>query len=107
MQLGNNDNQRLQEAKRNVRRLKIFYIHLVGYIVLVALLCYNLYIVEGPYKNNIISLNLSILVSWTVFILLHAWRVFKERKIFKKSWEDKKIASYLEKDEIEETKMWE
>ncbi|MDG4716313.1 MULTISPECIES: 2TM domain-containing protein [Winogradskyella] len=101
------DKERLLKAQKRVRHLKLFYIHFAGYLVVVALLLYNLYIVEGAYKNNIISLNLSVLVLWTVAILLHAWKVFKENKVFKKSWEDKKMASYLAEEEIEETKMWE
>ena len=107
MESHNAKEQKLLSAKKRVRQLKLFYIHFVGYLVVVALLLYNLYIVEGAYKNNIISLNLSILVLWTVAIVLDAWKVFREKKVFKESWEDKKIASYLEKDETEETKMWE
>lgn len=96
----------LLKAQKHVRRIKLFYIHFAGYLVVMVLLLYNLYIVEGEYKNDIISLNLSVLVLWTVAILWHALKVFKERKVFKKSWEEKKIASFLEKDDAEETKMW-
>ncbi len=104
--MNNQEEYRLVQAKKSVRRLKLFYIHLAGYIVVVALLSYNLYIVQGEYKNNIISLNLSVLVAWTVFICIHGWRVFKERKVFNKGWKDKKIQAFLNKEDIE-TKMWE
>jgi hypothetical protein len=107
MESDNTEEQKLQKAKKHVRRIKLFYIHFAGYLIVMVLLLYNLYIVEGEYKNNIISLNLSVLVLWTVAILWHALKVFKERKVFKKSWEDKKIASYLVKDDADETKMWE
>ena len=107
MEPHNNEEQKLLNAKKRLRRLKLFYIHFVGYLIVVALLVYNLYIVEGVYKNDIISLNLSVLVLWTMAIIIHAWKVFKEKTVFRKSWEDKKIASYLEKDETEKTKMWE
>lgn len=107
MESHNTEEQKLLKVKKHLRQVKLFYIHFAGYLVVLALLLYNLYIVEGEYKNNIISLNLSVLVLWTVAILWHALKVFKERKVFKKSWEDKKIASYLEKDDAEETKMWE
>lgn len=99
--------KQLLEAKKYIKRVKLFYIHLAGYLVLVGLLVYNLLIVQGIYKNNIISLNLSVLVLWTVAIVLHAWKVFKERKVFNKSWEDKKMKLYLDKKDTEETKMWE
>lgn len=79
------EKQQFLKAKRQVRSLKLFYIHLAGYLVLVGLLVYNLLIVQGIYKNNIISLNLSVLVLWTVAIAIHAWKIFKEQKVFKQS----------------------
>jgi hypothetical protein len=99
--------QYLIEAKKSAKRHMIFYVHLVGYFIVVALLLYNLYIVEGPYKNNIISLNLSVLVAWTVFIILHGLAIFKGRKIFKASWEEKKIEEFLNEDDEVEMKLWE
>ncbi|WP_400079840.1 2TM domain-containing protein [Winogradskyella sp. R77965] len=105
----NIDEQRLLvKAKRKVRRVQIFYLHLAFYIIVVALLLFNLYIIEeGPYKNNIIALNLSILVAWTVFIIIHGLNVFKEKRIFKKSWEDKKVQEFLEKENDVKTTTWE
>ncbi|MDY2588120.1 2TM domain-containing protein [Winogradskyella aquimaris] len=107
MESDNSKEQQLLEAKKHIRRVKLFYIHLAGYLVVVALLLYNLYIVEGTYTHTIISLNLSVLLLWTVAMFINYWRVFKERKMFNKSWENKKIKSYLDKKDIEETKMWE
>ena len=97
----------LQEAKKSIRRLKLFYIHLAGYIVAIGLLSYNLYIVAGPYKDNIIALNLSLIGAWTVFILIHAWNIFKGKKVFNKKWEEKKIKDFLEENEETETTLWE
>jgi len=94
-------------AKKKVRRLRLFYIHLAGYIVFVALLLYNLYIVSGPYKNNIISLNLSIIGVWTVIIVIHGLNIFKGKQIFKKRWEDKKTEEFLKEKEEQETTLWE
>lgn len=105
--MDNKKEQYLIEAKKSAKRNMIFYVHLVGYFIVVALLLYNLYIVEGPYKNNIMSLNLSILFAWTVFIIIHGLTVFKGRKIFKKSWEEKKIEEFLNEDDEVETKLWE
>ncbi|MTE27662.1 2TM domain-containing protein [Winogradskyella ouciana] len=104
MQMNNDEKQRI--AKKKVRRLKLFYIHLAGYIVMLVLLSYNLYIVEGPYKNNIISLNLSIIVAWTVFIGIHGFKVFKDRTLFNKNWENKKLKKFAQEEETEK-KMWE
>ncbi|MBF8149424.1 2TM domain-containing protein [Winogradskyella sp. F6397] len=102
----NEEKQQLIRAKNKVRRIKLFYIHLACYLIAVALLLYNLYIVAGPYKNNIISLNLSVIVAWTVFIIIHGLNVFKNKKLFKKSWEDRKTEEFL-KNKEKETTFWE
>lgn len=102
------ENQRLINAKKNVRRIKLFYIHLAGYMVMTALILYNFYIIEeGPYKNNIISLNLSIIVVWSVFIVIQGLVVFKGKHIFKKSWEDRKTEDFLKAKEEEKATFWE
>ncbi|WP_430467766.1 2TM domain-containing protein [Winogradskyella ouciana] len=106
MEIPEDKEQRILQAKKKVRLLKLFYIHLAAYIVFVALLSYNLYIVEGSYKNNIISLNLSIIVAWTVFIVIHGFKVFKDWTLFNKNWEDKKLRKFAPKEETEK-KMWE
>jgi len=90
------------KAKEKVRQIKIFYMHLVGYIIVVMLLSYNLYIVEGEYKNFFIWLDLIFLVSWTIFIIVHGWVVFKGR-IFKRSWEERKIQEFMDKDKKKKT----
>ena len=96
------------KAEQKVRKLWWFYIHLVGYFVVVALILLNFYVIEeGPYKNNIISLNLSVLVAWTVIIIIHGVKIFKGKQIFKKSWEDKKIDGFLKEETEEETTFWE
>jgi len=93
------------EAKKKVNKLKIFYIHLAGYIVVVGLIIWNFLIIEeGEYKNAIIWLNCSTIVVWGIVIIIHAWNTFKGRILFKKSWEDKKIKEYMEADD---TKTWE
>ncbi|WP_178987900.1 2TM domain-containing protein [Winogradskyella schleiferi] len=100
------ERQCLENAKKKVRRLRLFYIHLAAYFVFVALLLYNLYIVSGPYKDNIISLNLSIIGVWTVIIIVHGFKIFNEKRMFKKSWEDKKVEKFL-KEKDEKTTFWE
>jgi hypothetical protein len=102
------DQQRLIRARKKVRQVQIFYLHLVLYFIVVGLLLWNFYILEdGPYKNNIITLNLSVLVGWTAFIILNAVIVFKGKQLFKKSWEDKKINEFLKDKTSEESTFWE
>lgn len=98
-------NKSYLRAKEKVRNIKIFYMHLVGYIIFVALLSYNLYIVEDGYKDFFIWFNSIFMVSWTIFIAIHAWNVFKGRIFFKKSWEDRKLKEYMDMDQ--DKKRWE
>jgi len=88
-------------AKEKLRNLKIFYMHLVGYIILVMLLVYNLYIIDAnnKYADFFTWFNSIIIVAWTIFIALHAWNVFKGRLFFKKNWEERKLNEYMEKEE--------
>lgn len=108
MKLDKADKKRYITAKEKVQKLKIFYLHLILYIIVVALISYNFYImVEGPYTNNITALNISVLVLWTLVICIHAWIVFKGKPLFKKDWEHKKIEKILKEDEKVENNFWE
>ena len=89
------------EAKKKVYNVKVFYIHLVGYFVVVALLLYNLYVMEGPHKDFFFWFDIIILLGWTAFISIHGWHVFKGRILFKKEWEQRKIQEYLEKEGVQ------
>lgn len=104
MSLEKNTKEDYLKAKKKVYHIKIFYIHLVGYLILVALLLYNLYIMEGPHKDFFFWFDIIILVSWTAFIIIHGWHVYKGRIVFKKKWEDRKMREYLDKENI---KRWE
>ncbi|OUR93372.1 hypothetical protein A9Q87_05360 [Flavobacteriales bacterium 34_180_T64] len=109
MKLNKEEEKRFVDAKNKVKRIKNFYLHLALYSIVVALLLYNLYIIQGPYTDVITGLNISIMVLWTVIISIHAWSVFRGRLLFKKSWEDKKIEKILKEKEKEnvETTFWE
>lgn len=108
MEQNNNQKQRLEQAKKRVRIVKLFYIHFAGYLVFAALLIYNLYIVEEHYRKVITVLNLSILFIWTIFIIIHGLRAFRGRLLFKKDWEQKKMEDFLkDEDKEEEITFWE
>lgn len=93
------------KAKKKVDKLKVFYIHLAGYIVVVGLIVWNFLIIEeGPYKASIIWLNCTTIIVWGIFILIHAWTTFKGRFLFSKKWEDKKVKQFMEEDN---TTLWE
>ncbi|WP_406683052.1 2TM domain-containing protein [Seonamhaeicola sp. MEBiC1930] len=98
------------KAKEKVRHIKMFYYHLALFIVVLILLSINfLYLDENnPYSEFFILFNSIIIVVWTILVILHGRWALKGKKLFKKSWEDKKIKEYLDKQEEEkETTLWE
>lgn len=108
MKLNKDKEKQLSRAKDKLRRLKIFYIHLAFYCVVVALISLNFYVLEeGPYSANITALNITVLVLWTAFIGIHAWSTFKGRSLFNKRWEDKKIEKILKEEDKDKTTIWE
>ncbi|WP_111683587.1 2TM domain-containing protein [Winogradskyella tangerina] len=103
------EQEKYLKAQQILRRTRLFYLHLVGYIIVVLLILLNFYVLEdGPYKNTITALNLSILWAWTVVIIIHGVDVYRRRRsFFKRSWEDKKTEEYLKTQNKAEDNLWE
>ena len=102
------EKDRYLRAQRILKRRRIFMIHFAGYIVGIALIALNFYVLEeGPYKGTITALNLSIVGVWTVFIIIHGIDVYRKRSLNKLSWEEKKTEELLKKTEDHETQLWE
>lgn len=108
----NNESKQVYfKAKEKVNHVKIFYVHLVGYLIAVGLMGYNIYYIHiytSKYTNFFTWFNSIFIVAWTVFIVLH-WRwAIKGKTFFSKGWEAKKAKKYIEKQSTkEETTMWE
>lgn len=103
-----NKKERYTKAKEKVRHIKIFYYHLVGYFVVVALLLYNIYILDenNSYSDFFLWFNSIMILAWTVFIILHGMWALKGKTFFSKKWEDKKAKEFLNQEE-KETTLWE
>ncbi len=97
------------KAKEKVRHVKIFYLHLVGYIIAVGLMLFNIYILDdnNPYADFFLWFNSIMILTWTVFIVLHGRWALSGKTFFSKSWEDKKAKEFLDKQNKEETTIWE
>ncbi len=93
------------KAKKKVRQIKIFYLHLAGYAIGVGLLIWNIYIASGPYANFFTWFNTIFIIAWSIFIIIHGWSTFKGRLFFKEKWQEKKMEEFMK--EHNETKMWE
>ena len=100
-----NNSKKYVRAREKVRQLRVFYVHAVGYVIVVGLLVWNLCIVSGPYADFFTWFNTIFIIAWTIFILLHGWNVYKGRLFFKEKWEERKTQEFMK--EQNETIMWE
>jgi hypothetical protein len=108
METDHEKKQHYLRAKKKVRNIQLFYIHLAAYLLVVTFILINLYTIESEeLKRTVTGVNVSSLILWAVFIALHGRRVFKGKILFKKSWEERKIHEILEENEEEETTLWE
>ena len=107
MEILSNSNQQIQYeiAAKRVKRIKGFYIHLLIYITV------NLYIVYfniqnlKPSESYFQFHNFATAFFWGIGLVAQAGSIFGPDLFFGKSWEEKKIKQYMEKDK-QETKKW-
>lgn len=81
-----------QEAKNMVEKLKGFYVHLIVYILVNAML---LVINTVTYSDG--WWNIYPLLGWGIGLTAHAISVFGFGRFFSKEWEKRKIDEYLKK----------
>lgn len=88
------------EAKARLNKLKGFYHHLFWYIAV------NVFIVTMVYINseNIDDFwnygTFSTAFFWGIGVVFHAVCVFGKNLIFSKSWEERRIKEYMEKNKF-------
>ena len=87
-----------QEALQRVKKIKGFYSHLLVYIVInLMIVIVNIQALsdgESYFKLE----NFFTAFFWGIGLLAHALSTFMPHWIFGKSWEDKKIREFMEKD---------
>ncbi len=90
---------RYLEAKKQVKEIKGFYIHLLVYLVV------NLFIIFGILsKVKFEEINLWMFSNWLfwgVGLFFHGYSVFGKNLVFNKGWEERKIREIMEKDKNE------
>lgn len=91
-------------AQKKLRALKNFYIHLCIFLIVNMInILMVLVVLKDRNENFWIWLASTVLVTWSIVIIIEGWSIFGSRMLFKKSWEDRKIKEYMEEDE----KIWE
>ncbi len=87
-------NKKYIEANKKVKSLRRFYIHLFIFLIVNIVLLFNLIMLEKDESlNTFVWLILNIMVTWSVGLIIHAWRVFDGKILFSKAYEDRKYRS--------------
>jgi hypothetical protein len=90
-------------AKKRVKELKGFYIHLAVYLVINAFITVNK-VIKNVYDGETIGQAISdfgtfaVWIFWGIGLAIHGLNVFGLPFIFGKDWEVRKIKKFLEED---------
>ena len=101
MELNNNErDQKYKRAKRRVKKLRNYYIHL-GIFITVIISTSIIKVVYGV-KEEVIYGDFdtfTIWIWWGLGIVFHTFKVFGPIQLFlSKDWEDQKIKEYMNKE---------
>lgn len=94
MELQEHNDARYQEAKKKVKEIKGFYIHLFVYLAV------NLFLISrnAQQGDNLTDIdNYWTAIFWGIGLLVHAIRVFVPNFILGKDWEERKIRELMDK----------
>ncbi len=93
-------------AKERVKGIRIFYVHLVLFIIgIPSILALIFLIEESDQRSFWIWLILTTVITWAIGMVVHALLVFGKPRLFNKKWENRKIKEFME--EEEEVQIWE
>lgn len=81
-------------AKKQVEKLKWFYVHLVIYIIFIPVLIYLNFISRAGFPWALFPI-----LGWGFGIMGHASETFNYNPFFGKNWEERKIRELMNKDE--------
>lgn len=85
--------ERYEEAKKQVKAIKGFYIHLLIYIVVILFLIFINLKYTPEYLWFIWTMG-----GWGIGLLFHGLGAFKFAPFFGKNWEEDKIKELMDKD---------
>ena len=98
------EEQKYLIAKKKVKRIKGFYMHLTAYILVNAFLLILRAMSGGGWKIFWEFESYATLLFWGIGIGFHAFGVFGIDFLFGKGWEERKIKELMDKDKRE---FWE
>lgn len=98
------EEQKFIRAKKKVKQIKGFYVHLTVYLVVNAFILISGFLASGEWKVFWAWNSYSTAIFWGIGVVFHAFNVFGFDFFFGKDWEDRKIKEIMDKDKKE---FWE
>lgn len=95
--------QRLERAKKRVKKIKGFYTHLLIYVVINLIVVFQNIENLEPGESYFQARNFITFTLWGIVIIIYALTVFFPSFILGSDWEERKIKEILEK----EKNIWE
>jgi hypothetical protein len=93
-----NENIRYENARKRIKEIKGFYIHLLVYVFVNIAIFIMSTRDEGILEGLTHLSNYSTIFFWGIGLLAHWVSVFGSNLFFGKNWEEKKIKELMEKD---------
>ena len=92
-------NKKYLEAKKKVKSLRKFYMHLFIFLIVNMTLLFKLILLEKDESlDTFVWLVLNIMITWSIGVIIHAWYVFDGKILFSKNYEERKIKEYMQND---------
>ena len=89
---------KLERAKKKVKKIKGFYIHLTCYIVVIPILAFI------NYRTTSFLWVMFPTLGWGFGLMMHGFEVFGYNPLISKEWEERQIRKYMEEDKRESEK---
>ena len=90
-------NKKYLQAKKKVKLLRRFYIHLFIFLIVNITLLVKLIMLEKDESlDTLVWLILNVMITWSIGIIIHAWCVFDGKILFSKDWEQRKIEEFIQ-----------
>lgn len=105
--------QRYEKAKKEVKKRKSFYRHLIVYVIIMLALFFIRYVVfpsigfqynDENFRNWLDLNTYGLAIVWLIAIMIQGFFVFKPKSI--EAWEEKKIKEILAEEESKENQKW-
>jgi len=98
------EEQKYLRAKKRVKSIKGFYVHLMVYLLVNAFLLIARVFSDGGIEVLWEWQSYNTVLFWGIGLAFHAFGVFGMDILFGKNWEDQKIKEFMDKDKRE---FWE